>query len=428
MAILAASLLVTEWALRAFVPVSVSTIGHTQAPNAERYGWGYGPRELVRLRDPDTGRVYVDATNNHGWRDRDREIDKPSGTYRILALGDSNTFGVIVPAEDTWTRVLERELRESGVDAEVINMAYPRWGTDNELEALRHEGVRYRPDVIVLQFTINDLTDNLNESVGDAVHKPFRYRIGPKGTLERETLPFVPSPYSRQLLKRIIASSEILKRAYIAWEKIRFFSRPDYLVTETQLEQLRLVLSLGDSEPIIARLAAAAGQPLDEQEVAEIVEATGHARDLDVVLRVLENHPFKAFWMTQQYVPKASSPFAREWMLFFGLLDEIRKTAESIGADLVILTDQEQGLYEWERYWYRIAPGDEAKQGFLAPNQLLRQFALGHGMGYVEPVHTHERARNDAHPNRAGTHAMALNVLTHLRASHGNDLAARRMR
>ena len=53
----------------------------------------------VTMYDPDTGQHYVQRTNNHGWRDRDRTFINHTNSFRILVLGDSVTFGATVPAE-----------------------------------------------------------------------------------------------------------------------------------------------------------------------------------------------------------------------------------------------------------------------------------------------------------------------------------------
>jgi lysophospholipase L1-like esterase len=50
--------------------------------------------------------------NAQGFRDRERVRPKPSGMYRILVLGDSVTFGFGVQPEESFTRLLEAELKE----------------------------------------------------------------------------------------------------------------------------------------------------------------------------------------------------------------------------------------------------------------------------------------------------------------------------
>jgi hypothetical protein len=119
-------LLGMELALRFFAP-RVVTIGHRDAPKAARYGWALNPHELIAVLDPDTGAVYTDYTNSEGWRDRERTTRRRPNTLRILAIGDSVTYGAIVGQADTYTAILERKLGAKGVNAEVMNIAYGAW-------------------------------------------------------------------------------------------------------------------------------------------------------------------------------------------------------------------------------------------------------------------------------------------------------------
>src|SRR5205814_1109641 len=117
--------------------------------------------EYVQILDPDTGTVYGDTLNAGGWRDEERTIEKRPGSYRIVAVGDSVTYGAVVAKNDTWTAQLQRKLRDAGMSAEVINIGYGGWSTDQELEALLREGLAYKPDLVVLQFCVNDPLGNV---------------------------------------------------------------------------------------------------------------------------------------------------------------------------------------------------------------------------------------------------------------------------
>lgn len=48
------------------------------------------------------------SINSHGMRDREQSVEKPSGTFRIIALGDSIVYGFGVRIEDALPKKLER--------------------------------------------------------------------------------------------------------------------------------------------------------------------------------------------------------------------------------------------------------------------------------------------------------------------------------
>jgi hypothetical protein len=85
--------------------------------------------------------------------------DKPDGTYRVLLLGDSQTFGQGVTYEQTWGALLERELQRRAPErrVEVINTGVPAYNTVQEAAFFAAEGVEYHPDCAVVLFIGNDV-------------------------------------------------------------------------------------------------------------------------------------------------------------------------------------------------------------------------------------------------------------------------------
>ncbi|HKH48800.1 MAG TPA: GDSL-type esterase/lipase family protein [Thermoanaerobaculia bacterium] len=100
---------------------------------------------------------YEGASNRLGYRDRDHEIAKPAGVWRIVVLGDSIGAGLRVERfEDTFPAVLERRLREQGVNSEVINLSVSGYNTQQEVETLVEKGLRYRPDLVLVAYSLTD--------------------------------------------------------------------------------------------------------------------------------------------------------------------------------------------------------------------------------------------------------------------------------
>jgi len=94
-----------------------------------------------------------------GFRTRHETFEKPEGVSRVVALGDSFTWGFYIPrTADTWPARLEAELRleAPGSSVEVVNLGRPRYTTVNEAETLRRTGWQFSPDLVILQFLVND--------------------------------------------------------------------------------------------------------------------------------------------------------------------------------------------------------------------------------------------------------------------------------
>src|SRR5262245_34795474 len=114
-------------------------IGHEHAPNRQ-----------ARLMGVDF------RTNAQGLRDREIPIDRVPGKLRIAMLGDSLTVGWGVPFEDTFSKRIERLYAAAGTDVEVINFGVGNYNTVQEVQAFLTNGQRYRPNVVVLNYFVND--------------------------------------------------------------------------------------------------------------------------------------------------------------------------------------------------------------------------------------------------------------------------------
>jgi hypothetical protein len=103
------------------------------------------------------------AVNSAGFRDREHLIEKPAGTKRIVLLGDSFVEAIQVPFEDSVTVQLENRFK---ANTEVINFGVSGSGTARQYLALREYALRYKPDVVLLFFVGNDISDNSQELQG----------------------------------------------------------------------------------------------------------------------------------------------------------------------------------------------------------------------------------------------------------------------
>jgi len=99
--------------------------------------------------------------NGKGVRGPEIEYEKPERTARVLFLGDSVTFGFkIEDDEDTLPAVVESILnRETGGAVQSINAGCGGYSPWQEFLYLSQEGYKYEPDVVVVGFVLNDVTE-----------------------------------------------------------------------------------------------------------------------------------------------------------------------------------------------------------------------------------------------------------------------------
>ena len=100
-------------------------------------------------------------TNSLGFRDtREYSLTKAPGTFRIIVLGDSVTFGHGALYETSYPYLLEQRLRQwrPDVNWEVWNLGIPGYNTAQELAYLNEVGPRFAPDLVVVGFFPNDFT------------------------------------------------------------------------------------------------------------------------------------------------------------------------------------------------------------------------------------------------------------------------------
>lgn len=98
------------------------------------------------------------STNAYGFRGEAIEVAKPPGVRRIVMLGDSITYGNSVEWDQTFSHVLQQSLNEpaAGPSYEVLNLGVSGYNTGQELATLRELGLRFSPDLIVLNVCLND--------------------------------------------------------------------------------------------------------------------------------------------------------------------------------------------------------------------------------------------------------------------------------
>ncbi len=122
-------------------------LGYAPLPGAEGYD-----------RFFEFGR-FVWKINSQGFRDNEVDI----GAFKILALGDSFTFGAGVNQEDSYPAQLESMLVKSSKARaiDVINAGVPSYNTRTELKYFEILGPIISPDIVLVNIVSNDISANL---------------------------------------------------------------------------------------------------------------------------------------------------------------------------------------------------------------------------------------------------------------------------
>jgi hypothetical protein len=134
---------------------------------------GRGPTSTINRFDPITGWSKQPGALGHrktnefdvsyqinalGLRDADTtSYDKPAGTFRVICLGDSFTLGYTVDEHDLFVEQLGHAWKDEGRKIDVVNAGTEGWSTDQEVAWFTSEGVKFKPDLVLLFPYENDL-------------------------------------------------------------------------------------------------------------------------------------------------------------------------------------------------------------------------------------------------------------------------------
>ncbi|MBF0215538.1 MAG: SGNH/GDSL hydrolase family protein [Candidatus Omnitrophica bacterium] len=103
---------------------------------------------------------YVVRTNSLGFRGPEMTLKKSGGVRRIVAIGDSMTDGFFVDNEGTYPHFLKEYLDEKyPAKYDVVNAARAGGSIDKELAILKYKALPLEPDIVLLMFCTNDISD-----------------------------------------------------------------------------------------------------------------------------------------------------------------------------------------------------------------------------------------------------------------------------
>ncbi len=151
---------------------------------------------------------YLFQTNSQGLRYPEIPLHKPAGEVRVLVLGDSFVEGEGVRAEATFEALMEKSFSRGGKTVRFINMGLAGTGPYEYGRVLSRIGYRYEPDLVLLMFYANDVT---NTRAGYRPGQIYEDLSAERGPAKRALHALLPRTYT--LYKKARAGYRARRRA-----------------------------------------------------------------------------------------------------------------------------------------------------------------------------------------------------------------------
>ena len=135
-------------------PINKSDIQQTETDDL-KYFFDLEPNQISTWSASFLKKPITTVYNHDGLNDtKNYSIEKEPGTFRILTLGDSYTFGHFVNTKNNWTEILENKLNEKPIcrnikNFEVINLGAPGYDLTYEVARYKKTGQKYNPDLVI---------------------------------------------------------------------------------------------------------------------------------------------------------------------------------------------------------------------------------------------------------------------------------------
>jgi GDSL-like Lipase/Acylhydrolase len=182
--------------------------------NGSRLFWRYDPL-LGWSHQPGSEGIHEKAdfavhvvTSAQGLRDRLYPEARVPGLCRMIAVGDSFTWGFGVEDGQIWHERIEA----AHPDWEILNAGVAGYATDQELLYLEKRGLAFQPDVVLLLLHPNDFLENAERGTS-GYYKP-RFVLHPGGELELTQMPVPHGTLEQRFDRWLHYHTYLLYRVY----------------------------------------------------------------------------------------------------------------------------------------------------------------------------------------------------------------------
>jgi hypothetical protein len=180
------------------------------------------------LKLGDGGKTVFSKINSHGLRDYEYTYDKDS-KKRVIILGDSFIQEKCTDLENTFAKKLEIKLNKTKPEYEVINLGVEGYGPDQTFELLKNEGIKYKPDIVILAiFSGNDFGDLIRNKL---------YRLNANREIYYNEPTLSPLLKIKYLLGDKLRTLFLVRSAQLGLES--FFNKNSTYVNKDKIDEIR---------------------------------------------------------------------------------------------------------------------------------------------------------------------------------------------
>jgi hypothetical protein len=138
---------------------TTDVVSATTMPSRATY-LAVAPKLRFTRIESESGRPFTLRTNSFGLRSPEVEIPRPEGCFRVLCLGDDNTFAGDLPESFAYPQILGELIQsQTSTRVEVLNAGCPGGSPTISALLVRHRLMMLQPDVIVVHIDPSDLAD-----------------------------------------------------------------------------------------------------------------------------------------------------------------------------------------------------------------------------------------------------------------------------
>lgn len=222
-----------------------------------------------------------------------------TGNTRVLALGDSNTYGLYLQEEESWPAQLQRvwNAEHAAAPIEVLNLGYPATNSFRVLANLPALLDKLSPDVVIIMVGFNDFWTPLET---------------PAAITQQQKIVEWIKTHSR--LYRLYA---IASRSRISQQNMTFGSPRDVMQLDLSKRETHLVKMKDGDEFYLGLLA---GEPAQNRHAL--------ANNLQAMAAIVKQHHAQLYFMT----------YPSNWGFYPGANKWIKAVAQQQNITLIDIT------------------------------------------------------------------------------------------